>query len=517
MTAAWAVRAGRHGEREEVALREGIAVVGWPGIQDLSGIESREQLKSTLRRAYPDRSNSVIGNWAGQLWRFLRRIEVGDLLVIPLKSGHLAIGRVSGPYQYRADAPEGERHTRPVTWLRTDLPRKQVEPDLLNSLGSLLTIFGLRRHGAARRLQKLAEEGIDPGRGPSDDVDAAAVSREEFLEQAANDQDHEPPRLTIREFMAMWKAARRTDGAVARIEADLAEHGLTTVPPFTEGWIDNTIKVVRVAGGPEPAAAGEQPAAEADTETETDEMVASDLPPVSFRVGDLRSATGGVASVRVTDSVHAAVTMMLGDNYSQLAVLDGSDMVIGAVSWESIGKARLAVAEPTLAEVTTVARVVEYHEDLLSQIAQIYSVGYVFVRGSDHKTLTGIVTAADLTLQFGTISRPFVLIEEVERRLRRRVDEQVPLDSIKAAGRNPNKVESAADLTLGNYERLLAKDDNFSRLGWPLDETLFIARLSAVRKTRNELMHFSPDPLADAQLAEIEGFLNILRHVDPRP
>ena len=111
---------------------------------------------------------------------------------------------------------------------------------------------------------------------------------------------------------------------------------------------------------------------------------------------------------------------------------------------------------------------------------------------------------------------PELMIRD-ERRLRRRVDEQVPLDSIKAAGRNPNKVESAADLTLGNYERLLAKDDNFSRLGWPLDETLFIARLSAVRKTRNELMHFSPDPLADAQLAEIEGFLNILRHVDPRP
>jgi restriction system protein len=157
--------------------------------------------------------------------------------------------------------------------------------------------------------------------------------------------------------------------------------------------------------------------------------------------------------------------------------------------------------------------VVDHYEDLLSQIDEIYRNGYVFVRGED-RMIRGIVTASDLTAQFGELARPLVLIEEAERRLRRRIDEVFTAEEIAALSNK--KPKSAAGLTIGNYKHALVKAENWQRLEWPLDHELFIQHLEEVRRTRNEFMHFSPDPLNDTQMAWLEGFVRILRTVDPR-
>lgn len=161
---AWLVRAGRHGEREALTVQEGLAFVGWDELDDLSKLTSREQLVDVLRSTYPDAGAGRLANWTGQLWAFVARIQVGDLVVLPFKhTPAVAIGRVSGPYAYRADLPLGARHVRPVQWLRTDLPRTAVGQDLLYSLGAFMTVCELRRNDAAQRLAALADVGRDPG------------------------------------------------------------------------------------------------------------------------------------------------------------------------------------------------------------------------------------------------------------------------------------------------------------------------------------------------------------------
>ena len=55
--AVWLVRAGRDGEREDVALEKGLAVIGWPRLPDLTGIRSRDELETLMRDAYPDTSS----------------------------------------------------------------------------------------------------------------------------------------------------------------------------------------------------------------------------------------------------------------------------------------------------------------------------------------------------------------------------------------------------------------------------------------------------------------------------
>lgn len=123
--AAWLVRGGERGEREEVALKRGLVILGWEELGDISGFESRESIRQALTAAYPKVSDKVIGNWTGQLLRFKEQIKVGDFVVMPLhtKPGRVAVGRVSGPYEYRAVKPQGFRQVRRVTWLQTDLPR----------------------------------------------------------------------------------------------------------------------------------------------------------------------------------------------------------------------------------------------------------------------------------------------------------------------------------------------------------------------------------------------------------
>ncbi|WP_143048098.1 MULTISPECIES: CBS domain-containing protein [unclassified Streptomyces] len=123
-------------------------------------------------------------------------------------------------------------------------------------------------------------------------------------------------------------------------------------------------------------------------------------------------------SVQVGDSLGAAMTIMVLRGYGQLLVLDADGRLRGVVSWESIGRARMADPGADLKAATVRGQEAERSDDLLDWIGTIQQSGYVLVRDHDHK-VCGLITATDLTVQFGTRVRPFVLVEEIEQRLRR--------------------------------------------------------------------------------------------------
>lgn len=154
----WLVRAGRHGQDEDLALQTGNAIVGYRELPDLSAIQTRDQLHDLFRKAFPEANPNRITNYVGQMWAFTKRIQPGDLIVLPLKRRPvIAAGSVTGPYQYRTDIPGGPRHTRPVKWTRTDLPRSAFDQDLLYSLGAFMTICQIERNNAEARIRALLE------------------------------------------------------------------------------------------------------------------------------------------------------------------------------------------------------------------------------------------------------------------------------------------------------------------------------------------------------------------------
>jgi CBS-domain-containing membrane protein len=108
---------------------------------------------------------------------------------------------------------------------------------------------------------------------------------------------------------------------------------------------------------------------------------------------------------------------MLYDDYSQLAITSGQRRLVGAVSWESMARAAIREPDFTLRHATVATTPVAPTADLIGLIPTIIEQGFVFVTQSDH-TLGGIVTTADLSMRFGTLAKPFMLLGEIERRLR---------------------------------------------------------------------------------------------------
>lgn len=156
--AVWMVRAGRNGEREDLATSDNVVVIGWDELPDLSGVQSREDVEQLMREHHPDAKPRALVNWSSQVWSFVGRIKSDDLVVLPLKTrSAVAVGRPSDGYEYRPDNPPGARHVRPVTWIRDDIPRTAFDQDLLYSLGALPTVCQIRSNNAEERIRAIAE------------------------------------------------------------------------------------------------------------------------------------------------------------------------------------------------------------------------------------------------------------------------------------------------------------------------------------------------------------------------
>lgn len=165
MAKAWVIRAGRRGERDSWAIDTGCSGGGWWEVPDLSGYSTREEIAGVVADTFPGASDGKIANFTGQLWALTGRIKPGDLLVMPMKTTkEIALGYVTGAYEYRAEEPEASRrHVVPVDWRRTDLPRTAVKQDLLFTLGSAMSIFAPSKNNAIARLEYPLTRGSDPG------------------------------------------------------------------------------------------------------------------------------------------------------------------------------------------------------------------------------------------------------------------------------------------------------------------------------------------------------------------
>jgi MoxR-like ATPase len=154
----WVIRAGGKGEREAVALAEGVSLIGWERLGDLSAKPDRDWLKAKVAEQYSEHNftKKSIESQAGQVWRFVHEVAVGDLVVLPLKTRprHVAVGRVNGDYSYRPDPPfnNDSCHTRDTEWLDTDAPYELFDEELIASFGAQGTVSALSADDAPKRL-----------------------------------------------------------------------------------------------------------------------------------------------------------------------------------------------------------------------------------------------------------------------------------------------------------------------------------------------------------------------------
>lgn len=286
---------------------------------------------------------------------------------------------------------------------------------------------------------------------------------------------------------------------VRRLEQSLADAGLETYPPFTQTWIDNKIALVTAT---ELGRAGTAEASGGSAE-------------IGIKVALLPSANCEVVAVSPQDRLEKAISLMQLYDYSQLAVVSGAHTLKGAVTWQSIAACKIKSQSPELSDAMQLRPVeVDYDEDLIAVIPRIVGPGFAFVRGPDN-SISGIVTMADIGIRFAQIAEPFLVLEELERRLRAVIDRCFSLGEIQAAA-NPNdqrSIEGADDLTIGDIARLIGQPANFAKLPWVIDRQIFVKALGEVRSIRNDLVHFSPDPLEESQVHLLHNVVRWLREL----
>lgn len=125
----------------------GFVSIGWDPLGDLRALGvSREELKASLAVVYPDRKPMSVANWAGTLLRFRDAMQPGDIVVAPYRpDSTINIGVITGGYAFDA-AADTHRHRRPVEWKRIGVSRTVFSEHALYEIGSLLTVFAIRKH-----------------------------------------------------------------------------------------------------------------------------------------------------------------------------------------------------------------------------------------------------------------------------------------------------------------------------------------------------------------------------------
>jgi CBS domain-containing protein len=308
--------------------------------------------------------------------------------------------------------------------------------------------------------------------------------------------------LPAGEFLALFGVRVRNHDNVARIGANLVEAAVATVPSFATCGGGAILHFIE---------ASEVPACDADDE---EELPTTALPHRALQVGDLPSARSGVMSVSPGTKLGIATLLMRENNYSQVPVIDGISTLRGVLTWSSIARIFENGMQPTLenAMITDTMSVAETHNQLLAYLPNVATYGYLLVRANDGM-FCGIITAADLGVQYEIMARPFFLVGDIEARLRKCL---AILDSSAiAAVQKYKKTGQITDLTFGEYRFLLDNDDNWTKVGWSVPRDQIINRLETVRKIRNEIAHFRPEPLSGSNLKTLEDFASLLRQYVP--
>ena len=362
-------------------------------------------------------------------------------------------------------------------------------------------------------------------------------------------------RVLVRRILEMDGAERRGIAISRRIAEKLENSGLKTVPDFQSAWIDAPVSIrlanesvnsedqskagssftessVETAsslstldtnqsdletGEEEPSKAA-APVAEPLNSPAGDAGVAV-VPAAStvdaiLRISSIPSANRGVVTVLEADPIARATTLMSLEGYSQLAIMQGVREVRGMITWESIARRSMLTPPQTVGDCRVDAQVINSDASLFDAFEAIERFGYVLAR-SKERTITGIVTATDFAAELNQHSYAFICLRTIEMLIRKKLHPRLSsLDLTTLEEHSRARVEAKPTLlTFGENARLLQRDEIWARLSVSIDRNLFNERLLEISEVRNEVMHFSPDPLDANQKKSLKQMEDFLRQV----
>jgi predicted transcriptional regulator len=345
----------------------------------------------------------------------------------------------------------------------------------------------------------------------------------ELRELAQKVAQGERPRVMVRNLLRWFFASYRTRSKVREIETALATLGLETEPHFDWTYLDGlvTVQPSREGGakGTGSATPVELQVSREDSLHQSDSVAVSTVIYVdsTHRIGRLAVANRPPVSIVPDATIKQAVTLMLKDDFSQLPVMTSEREVKGLFGWKSLGS---RVSQGQVCNVVRDAMdehcEVSADASLFRAIALIQEHDCILVRDAAKK-ITGIMTPYDISVTFGQLAEPFLVLSEIENHIRNLIRGKFTVDEL-ASARDPGdpnrKVNDVEDLTFGEYMRLLESPERWAKLRLQIDRNIFIKDVDEVRRIRNDVMHFDPEGTDESDIAKLRKFAAFLQRLE---
>ena len=233
-SAVWLTRGGDRGQDESDCLENGVAIVGFTDIPDISSAQNDQDVLEIVNQTHPGAKPARNRNRAAQLSAFGLRMREGHIVAMPLKTrpGSIALGVVRGPYQFSVVGGI-TRHNRKVQWRRPEVPRSDFHQDMLYSLGAFMTVCRISRNEAERRFATVMSGKPDPGVGdlePGPVVEGTVDEAEESINIAeiANNQirDYIRANFTGHDFSRLIEGLLRAEGYATHLSTPGPDGGV---------------------------------------------------------------------------------------------------------------------------------------------------------------------------------------------------------------------------------------------------------------------------------------------------
>jgi restriction system protein len=229
--ALWLCRAGRIGEFETKFIEDSAIYCTWLDLNwDLSTITDWEAFKAKIQQTYPDISAKKTIHTSGQLTAFSHKMKQGDLVVLPSKIKSVVhVGRITSDYRYATDNEPLYRHVRQVKWLK-EIPRQDIDQDLLYSFGAFMTICQIARNDAEQRIMKMVDKSATAKPVKTDPAIDVVLEEDEIdIEESARQEISD-------RLIAKYKG----HGMAKIVAAILEAKGYTTLvsPPGPDNGVD---------------------------------------------------------------------------------------------------------------------------------------------------------------------------------------------------------------------------------------------------------------------------------------
>jgi restriction system protein len=263
--ALWLIRAGKYGEHESRFIDDGRIYLTWGGLTgtSLAGAADYDAIKQIVVSTYPNEPPRKVGNWAGQIWAFALGVKPGDWVVLPSKqAATIAIGEVLGPYAFDPGAPPDYRHSHPIKWLNTQVPRSAFDQDLLYSFGAFLTVCEIKRNDAEKRVRAMSLNAwasvpmtvLVPAQGAPADDTAGPQAPVDFEQLAQDAIAH----LIIQRFMGhgmarLVDAVLKAQGFATHLSPEGADKGIDILAGSGPFGFERPRICVQVKSGDTPA------------------------------------------------------------------------------------------------------------------------------------------------------------------------------------------------------------------------------------------------------------------------